>query len=103
RHLAVHLGQDRVATAEGDQRELGEHDRQRRQCRVHIPILLVSTMLIGARTSMMGTSGHCRKAIAIRQMTAMPIAIGRRRNGRAILIAKETSRPAAAAARPANM
>lgn len=49
------------------------------------------------------TSGRPRMAMATKQMEAMTTATGRLRSGQTILIAIESKRPAAAAAKPANI
>src|SRR5690348_873949 len=103
RHLTMHLGQDGVAPAESNQRKLGEDQRKRGQGRAHEPTLRATAMLSGASTRIVGTSGRWKPAMAVRQTTAKAMGIGRRQSGRAILMAIAASRPAAAAARPANM
>ena len=57
-HLTVHLGQDGVAAAEGDDGELCEDDRQPNQRLIHAPALIVMKMLSGAITSIVGTRGR---------------------------------------------
>src|SRR5262249_501618 len=102
-HLAVHLGQDGVTAAEGDERELAEDDREPNHRLVHPAAFIMMKMLSGAITTMVGTMGRWKTAMATRTTSAMTMANGLRRSGRASLIAMATSKPAAAAARPANM